>query len=140
MRVGGIRDVVGFKKSGGGRAPIEASDTARSVSYARVLDILSEGEIEGPVNGLKSVLLDGTPLAGDDGSINFPGASVEFRTGSQDQDYIPGFPAVENEIGVSVELRGDTPYSRAVTNLELSAVRVRLSTPSSSGSIRIRAT
>ncbi|AGR70741.1 host specificity protein J [Burkholderia pseudomallei] len=129
MRGGGIRDVVGFKKSGGGRAPIEASDTARSVSYARVLDILSEGEIEGPVNGLKSVLLDGTPLAGDDGSINFPGASVEFRTGSQDQDYIPGFPAVENEIGVSVELRGDTPYSRAVTNLELSAVRVRLSTP-----------
>ena len=129
MNARGHCDVIGFKKSGGGRAPIEASDTARSVSYARVLDILSEGEIEGPVNGLKSVILDGTPLAADDGSINFPGASVEFRTGSQDQDYIPGFPAVENEIGVSVELRSDTPYARAVTNLELSAVRVRLSTP-----------
>lgn len=129
MTAYGYHDVVGYKKGGGGRAPIEASDTARSISYARVLDILSEGDIEGPVNGLKSVLLDGTPVAADDGTINFPGATIEFRTGSQDQSYIQGFPAVENEIGVSVELRSATPYSRAITNLELSAVRVRLSTP-----------
>lgn len=73
MTAYGYHDVVGYKKGGGGRAPIEASDTARSISYARVLDILSEGDIEGPVNGLKSVLLDGTPLAADDGTINFPG-------------------------------------------------------------------
>ncbi|SMG00324.1 host specificity protein J [Burkholderia singularis] len=123
-------EIVGYKKGGGGgRGPVEAPDSARSISYARVLDILSEGEIEGPVNGLQSVFLDGTPMENADGTRNFPGASVEFRPGSQDQDYIPGFPAVENEIGVGVELRSDAPFMRAVTNLDLSAVRVRLSTP-----------
>ncbi|WJF92010.1 host specificity protein J [Paraburkholderia bonniea] len=121
---------MGFK-SGGGSAhgPAESHDSARSMSCARVLDILSEGEIEGLSNGLQSVYLNGTPLQNADGSINFPGTTLDFRAGSQDQDYIPGFPAVESETGVSVELRADVPYARAVTNPELSALRVRLATP-----------
>ncbi|WP_414440448.1 phage tail protein [Burkholderia sp. 22PA0106] len=124
-----MSDIVGYKKSGGGSSgPVEAPDSARSISYARVLDILSEGEIEGPVNGLQSVFFDGTPLQNSDGSFNFTGATVEFRPGSQDQTYIAGFPEVDNDIGVSVELKGDAPYVRAVTNLDLSALRVRIST------------
>jgi predicted phage tail protein len=125
-----MSDLIGFKKAGGGgRSPMEAQDSARSISYARVLDILSEGEIEGPVNGLQSVFLDGTPMQNRDGTLNFPGASIEFRPGSQDQEHIPGFPSVENEIGIGVELRSDGPYSRAINNSDLSAVRLRLSTP-----------
>ncbi|WP_414451296.1 phage tail protein [Burkholderia sp. 22PA0099] len=124
-----MSDIVGYKKSGGGSSgPVEAPDSARSISYARVLDILSEGEIEGPVNGLQSVFFDGTPLQNSDGSFNFTGATVEFRPGSQDQTYIAGFPEVDNDIGVSVELKGDAPYVRAVTNLDLSALRIRIST------------
>ncbi|NYH13421.1 host specificity protein J [Paraburkholderia bryophila] len=125
-----MTDIVGFKKGGGGGyTPTEADDSARSISYAKVLDILSEGDCEGLVNGMQSVFYNGTPLQNPDGSINFPGTTFDFRSGTQDQDYIAGFPDVENEMGVSVELRSDQPYVRAVTNLDLSAVRIRLSTP-----------
>ncbi|WP_208451362.1 phage tail protein [Burkholderia gladioli] len=125
-----MNPIIGYKKgAGGGSSAVEAPDSARSISYARVLDLLSEGEIEGPVNGLKSVFLDGTALQNADGTMNFSGATVEFRPGSQDQGYIAGFPAVENEITVGVELRSTTPYSRAATNLDLSAMRIRISTP-----------
>ncbi|MDE1012053.1 MAG: phage tail protein, partial [Paraburkholderia fungorum] len=125
-----MREIVGYKKGGGGGyTPTEADDSARSISYAKVLDILSEGDCEGLVDGMQSVFYNGTPLQNPDGTINFPGTTFDFRSGTQDQDYIAGFPDVENEIGVSVELRSDQPYVRAVTNLDLSAVRIRLSTP-----------
>lgn len=62
-----------------------------------------------------------------DGSLNFKGVSVDFRAGTQDQEHISGFPAVENEIGVGVELTSKQPWIHAINNLQLSAVRVRLS-------------
>jgi predicted phage tail protein len=40
----------------------------------------------------------------------------EFRSGTQDQDYIQGFPGVENELQVSYELKQAVPYVRAVSN------------------------
>ena len=45
----------GYKGKGGGsaRQPVEAADSLHSTSYARVLDLLSEGEISGLVNGLQ---------------------------------------------------------------------------------------
>ena len=81
------------KGGGGGRTPVEAADSLHSTSYARVLDLLGEGEIQGLINGLQSVYLDGTPLQNADGTMNFTGVSVDFRAGTQLQDYIPGFPA-----------------------------------------------
>ncbi len=53
----------------------------------------------------------------------------EWRSGSVDQDYIPGIPSVENETTVNVELRSDTPWVRSVTNTQLSAVRLRFAWP-----------
>ncbi|WP_273823005.1 host specificity protein J [Pseudomonas asplenii] len=111
------------------RPAVEAPDNLQSIAYARILDLVSEGEIRGLVNGMQSVFLDETPLANADGTLNFSGVTLDTRYGSQDQEHIPGFPAVESEIGVSVELRYGQPWTRAVTNLELSAVRIRLSTP-----------
>ncbi|MFP3432088.1 host specificity protein J [Paraburkholderia sp. SIMBA_061] len=125
-----MTQIIGYKKGGGGGyTPTEADDSARSISYAKVLDILSEGDCEGLVKGMQSVFYNGTRLQNPDGSINFPGTTFDFRSGTQDQDYIAGFPDVENEIAVGVELRSEQPYVRAVTNLDLSAVRIRLSTP-----------
>ena len=76
---GGFR-VVGSKGKGGGggrRAPVEARDSLHSVTYAAVLDLLSEGEIEGPVGGLKNVLLDDTPVQNEDGSLNFKDVTID---------------------------------------------------------------
>lgn len=109
------------------RQPVEAPDSLASIAYARVLDLISEGEIVGLKDGLKSVFLDETPMMNQDGTLNFQGAKIWERTGSQDQSYIPGFPAVESELGVGVELKSEAPYVRSVNNTQLSALSIRLS-------------
>jgi predicted phage tail protein len=117
----------GGKKGGGGaRKPVESPDSLHSTSYARVLDLLSEGEIVGPVNGLRSVYLDETPIESSSGGLNFAGVQVDFRAGTPMQDPIPGFPASESTIQVGVELKAGAPWVRAVNNTNLSAVRVML--------------
>ncbi|WP_288854946.1 phage tail protein [uncultured Pseudomonas sp.] len=108
------------------RPSVEAPDSLQSTAYARILDLVSEGEIVGLENDKRSVFLDETPLANADGSLNFSGVTLDTRNGSQDQSHIPGFPAVENESPVSVELRSDQPWTKSYSNLQLSAVRVRL--------------
>ena len=40
------------------RKPVEAPDSLHSTDYARILDLISEGEIVGLVNGLQSVFLE----------------------------------------------------------------------------------
>lgn len=123
------REAVFGAKGGGGtqRTPVEAPDSLYSTAMARILDLLSEGEIVGLENGLKDVFLDETPVMNADGSLNFQSVHLETRNGTPDQAPIPGFPSVESEVGVGVELKQVTPYTRAITNLQLSAIKVRLS-------------
>lgn len=109
------------------RTPVEAPNTLKSVALARIMDLVSEGEIVGLVDGMRSIYLDETPIMNADESLNFKNIIVDFRYGTQTQSYIPGYPSVENELGIGVELTDDTPYVRAFSNLNLSAVRVRLS-------------
>ena len=118
----------GYKGKGGGspRQPVEAADSLHSTSYARVLDLLSEGEISGLVNGLRSIYLNETPLQNADGSMNFQGVQADFRAGTQWQAPIAGFPASESTASINVELKSGTPWVRAVNNRNLSAVRVTL--------------
>lgn len=117
---------------GGGdtpRQPVESPDSLRSISYAKILTLVAEGEIRGLVDGYKSIYLNNTPLQSADGSFNFQNVTVDFRSGTQDQTYIPGFPSVENEVSVGVELRSDSPVVRSVIGSDLSAIRVRLAVP-----------
>lgn len=120
--------VRGYKGKGGGeaRTPVESPDNLHSTSYARVLDLISEGEIVGLVNGLQSIYLDGTPLRNDNGAFNFEGVTVDVRHGTQQQDPIPGYPASENSYAVGTELKAGTPWVRSFSNRNLSAVRVTL--------------
>lgn len=125
------RDLVGAGGGGGDspRTPVESPDSLHSTARARILDLISEGEIRGLVAGNQSIYLDQVPVQNADGSINFPGVRVETRSGTQDQAHIPGFPAVENEISVNVELRSDSPVVRSATGRDLSAVRLRFGVP-----------
>ena len=111
--------------------PYKAPDTALSVATVKLLYALSEGPIVGLVDDKKSVKLNGTPLVSPDGSENFPGTVWDFRPGTVDQEHIPGFPAIENEAsqGLPVELKSDNAWTRAITDQQLSAVRIRLSWP-----------
>lgn len=125
------RDLVGAGGGGGDnpRTPVESPDSLHSTARARILDLISEGEIRGLVAGNQSIYLDQVPVQNADGSINFPGVRVETRSGTPDQAHIPGFPAVENEISVNVELRSDSPVVRSATGRDLSAVRLRFGVP-----------
>lgn len=119
--------VVGAKKgSKKQRQPVISPDSAQSKTYIKVLYGLAEGEIEGLANGLQSIYLEETPLQNADGSLNFENVKVDFRNGTNDQEYIEGFPAVENETAIDVELKSETPWVRAFSNLDLDAVRLRL--------------
>ena len=125
--------VVGFgggKGGGGGRSPKESPDSLHSTAFARIIDLISEGEVYGPTHGLggalRDVRLDGTPIANEDGTLNFQNVAIDFRTGTQTQDPLPGFPASETTTGVNVELTATTPWVRSFTDTQLSAVRLTL--------------
>lgn len=125
------RDLVGAGGKGGSnaRTPVETPDSLRSIARARILDFIAEGELRGLVAGNQSIYLDQVPIQNADGTLNFQGVRVETRSGTQDQTHIAGFPSVENEIAVNVELRSDSPVVRTATGSDLSAVRVRLAVP-----------
>jgi predicted phage tail protein len=128
--MGALQPIAGAK--GGGKRPkppTETPDSLVSIAYAKILDLISEGPIVGLVNGNQSIYLNQTPLENPDGSSNFEGVSVGTRTGEADQDYLPGFPSVESENPVGVELSFASPWVQTISNVQLSAVRVRLSVP-----------
>lgn len=109
-----------------GRKPNIQKDTTASTSFFKGLYGLSEGEISGLVDGGKSIRLNGTPLINENGQDNFGAIKWQFRTGTLDQEHISGFPSVENYIRLGVELRHDRPFTRAINNPNLSAVRINL--------------
>ena len=113
---------------GGGDKGGNRGTEIASVAYMKILLALTEGEAAGDFTG-KDIYLDGTPLLDDAGNENFPGVTWEWRSGTVDQDYIAGFPAVENEISVGTELKYGTPWVKSINNTQLSAVRLRLKFP-----------
>lgn len=119
--------VKGSKKgSGQARQPNIAPDSAQSKTRINILYGLAEGEIEGLASGNKSILLENTPLEDNNGKLNFESVKVDFRSGTNDQDYIEGFPAVESETAIDVELKAGTPWVKSFKNLDLDALRIRL--------------
>ncbi|MDC4634037.1 phage tail protein [Acinetobacter baumannii] len=108
------------------RQPVIAPDSAQSKTYINILYGLAEGEVEGLSNGNKSIFLEETPLEDGDGNPTYSNVKVDFRKGTNDQEYIEGFPFVESETAVGVELKSDIPWVRAFNNIELDAVRIRL--------------
>lgn len=108
------------------RQPVIAPDSAQSKTFISIMYGLGEGEIAGLANGYKSVYLDDTPLQNDDGEFNFPNVKVDFRTGTNDQEYIDGFADVASETNVGVELKHGTPWVKSFNNLDLDALRVRI--------------
>ncbi|AZF09576.1 Phage tail fiber protein [Pseudomonas sp. R2-37-08W] len=110
------------------KTPTEAPDSLRSVAIAKMLIGVGEGEFEGTPTA-RDIYLDNTPLQDPQGNMNFPNVKWEWRTGAVDQTYIQGIPSVENETTISTELRSGTPWVRAISNTQLSAIRVRFAWP-----------
>ncbi len=108
------------------RTPKIANDTAASKTLVRILYGMSEGEVEGLANGLKSIFLDETPIEGESGSKNFDGVTLGFRAGTNDQEHIEGFEDISSETAVGVELKSSSPWVKGITDTQLDAVVIRL--------------
>jgi len=105
--------------------PVEQPDSAQSMARCRMLLALGEGEFAGGLDATR-IFLDGTPLGNADGSMNFENVSWDFRPGTQTQTPIAGFPAVENETSIGVQLTKAAPWTRAISNTQIDAVLVRI--------------
>jgi predicted phage tail protein len=115
-------------------AATEAPNSLHSTALARIVDVVSEGQILGFAHGtagcLQDIYLDGTPVANADGSLNFKNVVIDSRLGTQTQSAMAGFPSVQNEIGVGLELKSTAPWVQAINDLTLTSLRIRLGIPS----------
>ncbi len=135
------------------RTPTRAADNLASTAFATILDLLSEGEIEGFPSAraytrgtdnykkalLKDVFLTGTPVLRSgadvtnlsDSDYNFKGVTVETRYGTNAQSHISanGFGNVEDIKTVNVEVDQATPVTRQITDSNVDAVRISIAIP-----------
>lgn len=99
----------------GGFAPIQSSQTARSggngtlVSgeMAKIIDLISEGEIDGLTEDMGSVYLDGVPVLDKKNGYtitNFDDVKVELATGVPNQNLLTNFPNIFSDVAVNTEI------------------------------------
>lgn len=116
---------------GGGKTktPELLNDNLYHKQFYRVLDILSEGPIYGPVNTtapLNCVMLNDTPITDEVGNTSIPGVSVAWRPGTLDQSPINGFNAIESTVIVNAQVTHDTPLIRTVSDPNVTRVRLNI--------------
>ena len=124
------------------------SDALSSKQFATIVDVLSEGEIEGfpsaaaftkgtanyNTAALKDVFLGKTPVlrASADPTntqatdFNFQDVEFEPRFGTSNQTFISGISNIESETNVGSKVENGTPISRQISNSNINAVRVTL--------------
>ncbi|MGJ7085649.1 phage tail protein, partial [Morganella morganii] len=104
------------KGGGGGSTPNLVDDNLKNKQFLNIIDLVSEGPIEGPVGGMQGFLLNGTPIVDKQGNPNIRGVEVQWRSGTQSQSPLDGFPFVEKE----------TPILRTVSDQEVDRIRFTL--------------
>ena len=143
----------GGKGGSGGRKATEAKDNLDSTSYAKIIELLSEGEIEGFATpsklgltkgttaysnaSLKDVFFNKTALlragasntAPQDADFNFSNVTFVPRFGTQAQTYVPGFDAVEEEVAVNADVLESLPITRTITDTNVDAARITINVP-----------
>jgi len=99
--------VIGSKKGAGGGAK-EADDTLFARHQAAVLDLVSEGEIVGLVDGDASIFFNETRLVDKNtGNTNFKGVNTVQRFGTQDQTLPEAFLADFSTSSITQDFSGN---------------------------------
>ncbi len=146
----------GSKGGGGSSPPTIAPDNLHSKQFATLLDLVSEGEIEGFATAskegrtkgtaaynnaaLKDIFLDNTPVLQANANsanpsvsqFNHKNVSFDVRFGTGNQSKMSGVRGSASNFGVGVEVKNGN--SNAVTrqltnNTDLDAVRVTVTVP-----------
>lgn len=144
----------GGAKGGGSikaRTPQEIKDGLDSTAYAKVIDLLCEGEIEGFPSAsqytrdtdlyntalLKDVFFNNTPVLNsqadptsvDDSDFNFQAVTVVPRYGTQTQSFVSGFDEILEEFPVGVTIEKDLPATRTIVDPNVDSIRVTMTVP-----------
>ena len=149
----------GIQGSGGRRSPppppqpTRTPDNLHSRQFSTILDLISEGEIEGFASAskegrtqgttaynnaaLKDVFLNDTPVlkASADSTnpsatdFNFQDVSFTPRFGTANQTKIPGVESSSSVTSVGVTVTASTPVTRQITNSNVDAVNVTVTFP-----------
>ncbi len=131
------------------------SGALSSKQFNTIVELLSEGEIEGSAtaskNGVtdktstayinsfkKDIFLNQTPIlqaaasvtAPNDSDFNFKDVGFEFREGTSSQTFISGIKNIETEVGIGTEVTTSNPVTHTVSQTTINAVRVTLQFPS----------
>ncbi len=112
------------KGGGKGHTPREAKDNLKSTQMLSVIDALGEGPVEGPVNGLQSILVNKTPLTDTDGNPVVHGVTAVWRSGEQEQTPPEGFESSGAETVLGVEVTKAKPVTRTITSANIDRLRV----------------
>ena len=139
-----------------GRTHSGFGDILSSTAHSTVIDVISEGEIEGSATAskagitnkssfaygnafLKDIYLDGTQIyqqnapnnngAPIDTFLNYKGIIFAVNHGQTNQTALPGLVQVETEIPVGVTVTNNQPVTRTITNTGVDAVRVTVGFP-----------
>ncbi|AXF76045.1 phage tail protein [Erwinia tracheiphila] len=113
---------------GGGSTPKLINDNLKSKQFLRLLDLISEGPIYGPVDQshLSSFMLNKTPVTDSSGNTTINGVSVAWRPGSVTQSPINGFNGIESTTIVNTEVTASTPLVRTVTDGGVARIRMNI--------------
>ncbi|MEY7909337.1 host specificity protein J [Citrobacter cronae] len=111
------------KGGGSSKTPHEAPDDLKSSQMLTVVDAICEGPIEGPVDGLKSVRINKTPVLDSEGNAMVHGVTVVYRVGEDEQTAMEGFEDSGAETLLSVEVKKSEPVTRTITTKTLDRLR-----------------
>ncbi|EJD0489846.1 host specificity protein J [Salmonella enterica] len=111
------------KGGGSSKTPHEAPDDLKSSQMLTVVDAICEGPIEGPVDGLKSVRINKTPVLDSDGNAMVHGVTVVYRVGEDEQSAMEGFEDSGAETLLGVEVKKSEPVTRTITTKTLDRLR-----------------
>jgi len=131
------------------------SGALSSKQFNTIVELLSEGEIEGSatasragitdktstayINALKKdIFLNGTSIlqssasntSPNDTDFNFSNVNVEFREGTSTQTFITGIKNIETETVIAQTVTTSNPRTHTVTQSTINAVRVTIGFPS----------
>ena len=130
-----------------------APDTLNSKQFATILDLISEGEIEGFATpskanlakgsaaynnaALKDIFLNDTPILNSSASntdpqttdFNFQNVGFTPRFGTSNQPHIAGIESSQSITAVGVIVTSTTPVTRQITNTFVDAVKVTITFP-----------
>lgn len=115
--------------SGASSTASESPNTLNSLSTAKIIEVVSHGECVGLANAtypLRSVYFDNTVTQNSDGSNNYTGLAVDYRTGLPDQSPFVGFSDTETQYVVGTLITHATPIVYTITNDYIDAVRVTI--------------